>query len=303
LLIYRRIGIGTAQNINLPPALGLGSAGEPEFIAFKRNAATNVFFLGFSSNYQSLQVELNRRFADGLGVITSFTWGKGLGYQTSDDGGLLFWLDQRHNYAPNDFDHRLNFEESLTYELPIGPGKRWLTSGIASTALGGWKLSAIVSLYSGLPFNVTANGGTINTPGEQQMANLTGHYHVLHGIGTGKAWFDPTSFAQPAGCPKTGACPIAYGTTIGNVSRNAYYGPGYVQDNVSLFKTFVIRESLSLEARADAFQLSNTPQFNSPSASITSTTFGHVTSTIGSGTGINGIGGGRSLQFSGTLRF
>ena len=297
------VHIGTAQNINLPPALGLGSAGDPEFIAFKRNAATNVFFLGYSSNYQSLQVELNRRFADGLGVITSFTWGKGLGYQTSDDGGLLFWLDQRHNYAPNDFDHRLNFEESLTYELPIGPGKRWLTSGIASTALGGWKLSTIVSLYSGLPFNVTANGGTINTPGEQQMANLTGHYHVLHGIGAGKAWFDPTSFAQPAGCPKTGACPIAYGTTIGNVSRNAYYGPGYIQDNVSLFKTFVIRESLSLEARADAFQLSNTPQFNSPSASITSTTFGHVTSTIGSGTGINGIGGGRSLQFSGTLRF
>jgi hypothetical protein len=45
--------------------------------------------------------------------------------------GLLFWLDQRHNYAPNDFDNRL--EESLTYQLPFGQGKRWLSSGITSS--------------------------------------------------------------------------------------------------------------------------------------------------------------------------
>ena len=297
------VHIGAAQNINLPPALGLGTAGEPEFIAFGRSAATNEYFVGNSSNYNSLQLQLNRRFANSLGMLTSFTWGKGLGYQTGDDGGLLFWLDQRHNYAPNDFDHRLNFEESLTYELPWGPGKRWLNSGVASSLLGGWKLGAIISIYSGLPFNITANGGTINTPGQQQMANQMKGYNVLHHIGPGNQWFDPTSFTQPAGCPKTGSCAIEYGTTMGTVSRNKYYGPGYIQDNVSLFKTFSIWESLALETRVDAFQLSNTPQFNSPQGSITSTNFGQVTSTIGSGTGINGIGGGRSLQLAATLRF
>jgi hypothetical protein len=271
-------------------------------VAYKRSAATNEYFLGFSSNYQSLQAQLNRRFGGSLGVITSFTYGKGLGYQTGDDGGLLFWLDQRHNYAPNDFDHRLNFEESIIYDLPFGPNKRWLNQGFAAKVIGGWKVSAIISLYTGLPFNVTANGGTINTSGEQQMANLVGKYHRPEGIGTASTWFDPTAFGQPVGCT-TLPCPIAYGTTIGNVARNAYYGPGYIQDNASLFKTFQIRESIGFEFRADAFQLSNTPQFNSPSNSITSTTFGHVTSTIGSGTGINGIGGGRSIQFAGTLRF
>ncbi len=297
------VHIGAAQNINLAPALGLGAAGYPENIAFKRTAATNQYFLGYSSNYQSLQLQLNRRFADGLGMITSFTWGKGLGYQTGDDGGLLFWLDQGHNYAPNDFDHRLNFEESLTYELPLGRGKPWLNSGIAASVLGGWKIGAIISLYTGLPFNVTANGGSINTSGEQQMANLVNGYHTPRGIGTSHTWFDPTSFGQPVGCPKTGACPIEYGTTIGNVARNAYYGPGYIQDNLSFFKSFAIWRETSLETRFDAFQLSNSPQFNSPSNSITSTTFGHVTSTIGSGTGINGIGGGRSLQLGLTYRF
>jgi hypothetical protein len=297
------VHIGVSQNINLPPGLGLGTAGEPEYIAFKRSAATTVNFLGFSSNYQSLQLQLNRRFANSLGVTTSFTWGKGLGYQTGDDANLYFWIDQRHNYAPNDYDHRLNFEESLIYSLPFGPGRQWLNTGIASSVLGGWQLSAIVSLYSGLPFNVTANAGTINTPGQGQNANLVAPFHALHGIGTANNWFDPASFAQPAGCPKTGACPVAYGSVLGNVGRNAFYGPGYIQDNLSVFKTFAIWESVSLEARADAFQLSNSPQFASPQSSITSTTFGKVTSTIGSGTGINGIGGGRSIQLSGAVRF
>ena len=90
---------------------------------------------------------------------------------------------------------------------------------------------------------------------------------------------------------------------MGDVGRNAYYGPGYIQDNLSFFKSFVIWRETSLETRFDAFQLSNSPQFNSPSSSLTSTTFGHVTSTVGSGTGINGIGGGRSLQLSMTYRF
>jgi hypothetical protein len=299
------VRIGAAQNINLPPALGLGTAGEPEYIAYKRSAATSVYFLGYSSNYQSLQLQLNRHFSNGLGIITSFTWGKGLGYQNDDDGGLLFWLDQRHDYAPNDFDHRLNFEESLTYQLPFGKGKRWLATGPASYILGGWQLGAIISVYSGLPFNVEANGGTINTPGQQQMANQVKPLHVLHHIGAGNQWFDPTSFVQPNGCPASGACPIVYGVTMGNVSRNKFYGPGYIQDNVSLFKTFPIWESVSFEFRADAFQLSNTPQFNSPQGSITSVNFGQVTSTVssGTGTGINSIGGGRALQFSGTVRF
>lgn len=297
------VHIGSSQNINLPPALGEGTKGEPEYIAFGRSAATDVYFLGFSSNYQSLQAQLNRRFTGSLGIITSFTWGKGLGYQSDDDGGLTFWLDQRHNYAPNDFDHRLNFEESATYDLPFGPGKRWMNSGPTASILGGWQLSGIVSIYSGLPFSVTANGGTINTPGETQMANLSTPFHVLHGIGTSHNWFDTSSFTQPAGCPSSGACPLIYGTTVGNAGRNAFYGPGYIQDNVSLVKRFLLRESVSLETRLDAFQLSNTPQFNNPSNSITSSSFGQVTSTVGSGTGINGIGGGRALQISGTLNF
>jgi len=297
--------IGSVQNVNLAPALNEGAAGYPFKVKYGITATVYQDLIGNSSNYQSLQAELNRHIGGNLYITTSFTWGKGLGYQTSDDGALLYWLDQHHNYAPNDFDHAKNFEESLVYRLPFGQGHRWLNSGPAASILGGWQLSGLVSAYSGLPFNVEANGGNLNTSGEQQMANLTGSYRVLHGIGPGHNWFDPSAFSQPPGC--SGAvgtpCPLVYGTSIGDVSRNEFRGPAYVQDNASLFKDFVLHENWVLDARLDAYQLTNTPQFSNPQGSITSGTFGQITSTLGSGTGINGVGGGRTLQLSATIRF
>lgn len=298
---------GIQQNINQPSALNQGAAGDPLNIAFKKTASVSEAFFGYSSNYQSLQAQLNRHFTGNLGVTTSFTWGKAMDYATGgdDDGPVLFWLDQRHGYAPADFDHRVNFEESAVWVLPFGQQQRWLNHGAVASILGGWQFSGILSMYSGLPFNVTASGTNINTSGETQMANIHGGFQKLKGIGAGHDWFNKSVFSQPPGC--SGAvgtpCPLVYGQSIGNVSRNAFYGPGYIQDNASLFKIFTLRESWRLETRVDAYQLSNSPQFANPSASITSGTFGQVTSTIGSGTGINGIGGGRTLQLSATLRF
>jgi len=210
----------------------------------------------------------------------------------------------------------LNFEQSVTYDLPFGPGKRFMHEGLAGRIVGGWKLAATVSIVSGTPFTVTANGGTINTPGQTQTANLVGVYKVPHHIGPGKQWFDPSSFAQPVGCtasvtgttapasPTVNNCPIISGITVGNTGRNAFYGPGFIQDNLSVFKTFPIYESVNLETRLDVFQLSNTPQFSGPNTNLASpSNFGQVTSTISSGSGVNGTGGGRALQLAGIIRF
>jgi hypothetical protein len=178
-----------------------------------------------------------------------------------------------------------------------------MNSGVGDAIAGGWKISGIVSVVSGLPFTVSASGGTLNTPGTAQTANLSGKYHVLHGIGTGSHWFDPTVFTQPTGCPAAPApCPSP---GLGNTGRNQFRGPGYIQDNVSLFKSFRFWREIALETRIDAFQLSNTPQFGLPnSSSITAANFGQVTSTLGSGQGsVNGIGGGRSLQGSAKITF
>jgi len=249
------VHIGTAQNINFGDRLNCGTACYPG-AKFGKTAGVTQYFLGNSTNYQSLQVQLTRRYINGLSSTSAFTYGKGLGYQSGDDGALTFWLQPRRNYAPNDFDRRLNFEQSVTYDLPFGPGKRFMHEGLTGRIVGGWKLAATVSIVSGTPFTVTANGGTINTPGQAQTANLVGIYKVPHKIGPGQPWFDPTSFAQPVGCtsavtgttasasPTVNNCPIISGVTVGNTGRNVFYGPGFIQDNLSVFHPggFILRE-------------------------------------------------------------
>ncbi|MDQ2842503.1 MAG: TonB-dependent receptor, partial [Acidobacteriota bacterium] len=314
------VRIATNQNINLPSTYNTGAAGDPEYnlpnalpgSKLHRTASTNDIFLGNSSNYNSLQIQLQRRFTGGLSSSSAFTWGKAFDYQQGDDGGLTFFINTRRNYAPADFDRRLNFEQSFTYELPIGRGHRWMSSGMGATILGGWKLAGIVSIVSGTPIanGLTANGGTLNTPGTQQDVNQVGPYRTPKKVGSGNQWFDKTAFAQPRGClgvdPVTHVAPPCtgiVGVEIGNTGRNQFYGPGFVQDNLSAFKDFKFTERFVLNARVDAFQLSNTPQFGNPGNSITSSNFGQVTGTLGSGSGVNGIGGGRALQLSAKLSF
>ena len=283
-----------AQNINLPNFLGGDVASEPLNIAFGRTAAATAQFLGFSSNYNSLQAQLNKRFSHGLSFTTAFTWDRALNYQSGDDGGLLFYAQPRRNYARADFDRNLNFENSFTYALPFGKGHQHFASGISQFALGGWKLSGTLSIVSGLPFTVTASGTALRTPGVTQTANLVAPYRKIPGHSPlGIAFFDPASFAQPT----------AIGVT-GTTQRNQFTGPGYVQDNLTVFKQFAIFREASLETRFEAFQLSNTPQFGLPNLSFGANNFGNITSTLGSGQGsVNGVGGGRSLQASVKLSF
>jgi Carboxypeptidase regulatory-like domain len=301
-----------SQNINFPSTYGGGNASMPEnSTAFTggatgRTAATNQYFLGASSNYNALQIQLTKRYSAGLSFTSAFTWGKALTYATGgdDNGSMMFYINWRRNYAPADFDRAKNFEQSFTYELPAGRGHKFFNSPVGDAVLGGWRLTGVISMLSGLPFSVYANGGTLNTPGTAQTANLTGNVRVLHNIGPGKQWLDPSSFSQPSGCPgSTTPCPSP---GLGNTGRNQFRGPGYIQDNFSLAKKFTVYREMAAEIRIDAVQLSNTPQFNNPNSGsgsiITASNFGQVTSTLGSGQGtVNGIGGGRSLQ--GSVRF
>jgi hypothetical protein len=301
------VNMGSNLDINNPSTYGGAAASKPENIAFGRTASTQLIFQGFSSNYQSLQTQLNKRFAKGLSFTTALTWGKGLNYMDGDDGGIKFFINQRRNYGPADYDRLLNYEQSFTYELPFGRGHSHLNTGIAAFTLGGWKLAGIISAVSGQPFTVYASGTSLNTPGTAQTASLTGPYKVTHQVGANTFWVDPTAFTPPSGCPAAPApCPTP---GLGNTGRNQFRGPRYIQDNLSIFKSFPIWREAALETRVDAFQLSNTPQFNNPLSGSgnpigSGSNFGRVTSTLGSGQGsVNGVGGGRSLQASARITF
>jgi hypothetical protein len=277
-------GVDSVVNYNLNAGLipGDGSAGQPQYPTLKRTASTNLLFAPFSTSYNALQVKLDRRFSDGLNITTAFTWGKGMGFQGGDDGGLLFYINQQRNYARNDFDRKFTFVQSYVYDLPFGPGKKFLRSGVIGNLLGNWRVTGILTLMSGTPLTLTASGSALNLPSSTQTVNQVAAVQILNGIGASNAWFSTSSFAAPSGSG-----------VAGTTGRNIFSGPGFVNLDASLVKLLTFRERFKLEIRGEAFGVTNTPQFSNPGVDSTNSTFGHIT----------GAGGGRTMQLGAKLDF
>ena len=276
------------SNINAATVTVLGTKGQPEY---PRTAATTMLYQGFSTMYNSLQIKLDRRFTSGLLITTALTWGKGMDFQADDFGALLYYINEHRNYARTDFDRTLTFVQSYVYQLPFGPGKHWVRSGAAGAILGGWQLSGILTVMSGLPINFSYSASGLAAPGNSQSPNQIAPIRILHGINGGNPWFSTSSFATPPAL------------TFGNIGRNALNGPGFFDLDLSLFKNVRMTEKLALELRAEAFALTNSPQFSNPNATLGSSSFGAVTSVIASGSGVNGVGGGRAIQLGAKLTF
>jgi Carboxypeptidase regulatory-like domain len=275
-------------NLNAATVVGLGNKGLPEFNSFGRTASTNLLFAGYSSSYNALQVKFDRRFTGGLATTTAYTFGKGMGFQTDDDGGLSFYINQRRDYARNDFDRTQTFVQSIVYDLPFGNGRRWVSSGVGAAILGGWRVSSFLTIMSGLPLYFTANSTSLLAPGNTQTPNLVAPVQILHGIGTTSPWFTTSSFAAPAA------------DTFGNVGRNYLSGPGFFNLDAALSKSIRFTERYNLDLRLEAFGVTNTPQFffasNGGSAAgltLGSSSFGDITSATG----------GRTLQLGAKFNF
>src|SRR6185437_1341337 len=144
--------------------------------------------------------------------------------------------------------------------------------GVGSWVLGGWQASGLISLETGTPLFFTASGSQLNAPNTSQVPNQVGPFRKLHGIGTNNPWFDTSSFVQPVG------------PFLGNMGKNVYSGPGSLTFDAAAFRTFPIRDQLSLQFRVDAFNVLNHAAFNNPDTTLTDSNFGKVT----------GSGGGRS---------
>ncbi len=296
--------IDEAQNINNPSIYGQSGTYDPFNVLFGKTASVTEYFIGDSTNYESMQAQLTRRYSNGLAFNSAFTWGKAQGYVTgAQDGGLLYFSGvKRRNYNLVDFDRQKNFEQTVTYELPAGRGHRYFASGIGAYTVGGWKVSATIGAVSGLPFTITTSS---QTPGTSQTVNQVGGYQVNHSVtrAANTPWFNTASFVAPPSCTAwTTANPVP--CAVGNTQRNQFRGPAYFNDNISLFKTFPIyRESTALEARFDAFNMTNTPAFGLPNGTLGSN-LGKITGTLGSGVGnVNGVGGPRVLQAAVKITF
>ena len=280
------------NNLNAGLIIGAGTAGEPYFVKYGQTAAVTMYFQGFSSSYNSMQVKLDRNYRNGFRLTTAFTWQKAMDFETGDDGALFFYAGQglARNYARADFDRTINVIQSYIYELPFGKGKSLLSTGIGSKVLGGWQLSGVFTFRTGKPLSFTgSNSLNLGTGGNTDLDQIA-PIQTLGGINTGNPWFSTTSFAKSA-------------TNVqGTTGRNIWSGPNLWGSNAALSRVLALNERMRLQLRFETFNMTNTPQFGQPNTGFGSN-FGFITSTIGSGTGVNGTGGGRSVQVAARFTF
>lgn len=242
---------------------GTGAAGQPfNQPQFGNRTAETDFWQGYlSANYNALQIAINRQFSKGLLVKGAYTYSKAIDYTDDDGWAGLNWNDTsvfRRNRAQAGYNTPHIFQMSYVYELPFGKGKPYAGSGAASAILGGWQTSGIFSAVSGQPFSLTS-GATLNAVGQTETPNQVGPVKKLGGIGPGQPYYDPSVFVDPAT------------NTYGNVGRNTLLGPGAVNMDFSLSRTFKFTERFELQFRADVANLSNSPHFNNPGNGTTST--------------------------------
>ncbi len=220
------------------------------------------------SHYDSLQASINHRYSKGLTLTGSYTWAHNL---DTSDGYLGFYavsplyvFDTKLNKGNSSLDQRNVFVASALYELPFGRGRQFGNSWNRGLDLiaGGWQLNTIVQAETGTPVTVVypQYGGNFSIRASASRPIAEPHSISGH-------WFDPTPFYQPAP------------GTDGNVSRNYLHGPGLAEGDVSLFKNLSITERVKAELRAEAFNVTNTPQFTNPDSNPQDGNFGKITAT------------------------
>jgi hypothetical protein len=242
-------------NQPLPQNMGPNAIpnGEPfPFIGGVIQANYNIF----TANYNAFQLKLEQRFSQGLTFLASYTFSKCL-----DDysGDYNTWpqnsYDLRADYGPCDYNFPQLFTFSYNYQLPFGSGKRFAAgAGRGLDALiGGWNMGGILSADSGSPFTVYLNFDNANA-GETDRANRVAGCQLLPSGFQQNVdhWYNPACFTLPP----------AY--TFGNAARDAYQGPNILNFDFSLFKSFKLTESKSLQFRVETFNLFNRANFSPP---------------------------------------
>jgi hypothetical protein len=245
------------------------------------------------SNYNALQASLQRRFTKGLAMDINYTWAKALSDITGfSEEGKQGWSNVDptrigqidYGVAENDIANRL--AASVNYELQYGKN----FTGAKKFLLHGWESNMILVWQSGKPFSIL-NGGTtdfIGNPAQPSgaAANTSFGNRAVPFNNPGQDRPDEVGHAKG---PKTlheyfntaNYAPQALGT-IGSAKRNSEFGPHFRHVDLSIFKDFPVTERVNLQFRAEAFDITNTPDYYIPNtgsnnAELGSSTFGQVT--------------------------
>jgi len=257
----------------------------------QRFGAIREIYNGGFSTYNGLTAILRQRVNHGLSMNLSYTWAHNM--DTSNDANGSGYLMNPYNikgdYGNSNWDIRHRFVGTVLYQLPEFSGRNYAFRSV----LGGWQANAIVFLQTGMPFNVglasdvanTATSG-IQRPNYVHVGSNTCTSGFVVRNGTGANCIDATAYATPAQF------------TYGNLHRNDQKGPGRELVNFSMFKNFPIYERLTLQFRAEAFNL-----FNHANPANPNNTGNPQLGTVNFGTITNTQTDPRILQLAGKINF
>ena len=225
--------------------------------------------------YNALQTHYEHRQGNAL-VTGSYTWAHAM----DDSGGAFIGSivalpnNPLASYGNSGEDQRHIFSGSAVYTFPFGRGQRFGASDnrLTELAIGGWQTNLIGLFATGQPFEVST--------GQTNMGNYPDKVAAINYPKqiTGR-WFDPAAFSNNIPVV-VGANQITVYTREGSLGRNQVYGAGFRTVNLGLQKNLHLTERLALEIHGDAFNVLNTPQFNSPNSNVSDTfNFGKILST------------------------
>jgi hypothetical protein len=228
------------------------------------------------SDYNALQLSLEKRMSYGLSFLGAYTWGKSLdegagGNSSTGESRINIQNPQnlRADYGLSNFDIRQRFTLSTIYQLPFGHGRQFMSNAnrVVDGIAGGWQISSILTLQGGMPFSISMATATDNT-GTFQRPNRVCDGNLPSGQQSIKEWYNLACFVAP---------PIY---TFGNTGRNVLIGPALETWDLGTDKDFRITERVGLQFRAEFFNALNHPNFGLPNASSGSTAAGTITTVI-----------------------
>jgi hypothetical protein len=225
------------------------------------------------SNYHSGTFKLEKRFSQGLSFNIGYTLSNSLDTLSLNSTTANETTRPQDSNAPesleygrSSFNSRHRFVSSLVYQLPFGPGQRFLknTSGAMSKVIGGWMITGIVTHESGKPFTVNSNLDRAGIGNRFQKPNVIRDPNLPENERTPARWFDTGAFVSP---------PVGQ---FGNAGRNIVIGPAYDNVDFSVIKYTSITERHRIEFRAEFFNLLNHPNLDIPVRIFGSPSFGQI---------------------------
>ena len=293
----RAIGQMNFVNINAA-APGTGNAGRALVLAGIANATADInSFQPYGDTiYNGLQTAVRARRRNAqldlvytLSRTTDYADNAGGNAPGAGNPRIQYLPSKELNYGLAGYDRRHNFQAFGSYSLPFGRQERWASNGWQDAVFGGWQLNGILTAMSGTPiYIVQGTAGALNAPGSSQVPDLIkGTVAINNNFtpGAAPAGADPTQYQYfdrsayqpvniPAGQPQR----------FGNSPRNSLRGPGYVELDLGLFRSFSLGGTAVAQLRIEALNALNHPNFANPSGDISNqSTFGYITGTTGVG--------------------